>query len=156
MTEPQIAVGAHLLPHLRRARDVIDSEYTEQLDLDRLSAVAGLSKFHFLRCFTAAYGQTPAQYLTHRRIERAQDLLRATNLTVTEICGMVGYSSLGSFSSRFTELVGIGPKAYQDQYAATGAPMIPGCFLFMIGLQDRQLAASRTEEPDDSAIVEKP
>ncbi|SDS08418.1 helix-turn-helix domain-containing protein [Microlunatus soli] len=167
---PPTAVGSHLLPHLRRARDLIDSGYTERLDLDRLSAVAGLSKYHFLRCFTAAYGQTPAQYLTHRRIERAQDLLRATNLTVTEVCDLVGYSSLGSFSSRFTELVGVGPRAYQDRYAATGAPMIPGCFLFMIGLQDREPDRAEGVGPDrqrigaggqhvadgDSAIPEKP
>ncbi len=115
-----------LLPHLRRARDVADRNYAEPLDLAALAAAAGVSKYHFLRCFAAAYGETPMQYVTRRRIERATDLLRATNLTVTEVCGMVGYSSLGSFSQRFTELVGMTPTQYQR--TQTGA-RIPGCFV---------------------------
>ena len=72
-----------------------------------------MSKYHFLRCFAATYGVTPAVYVAERRIERAQDLLRATNLTVTEVCMMVGYSSLGSFSTKFHELVGMSPSAYR-------------------------------------------
>jgi AraC-like DNA-binding protein len=141
-----VPVAADLLPGLRAARDLMDREYARDLSLDEIAGVAGLSKYHFLRCFAATYGQTPRQYLTRRRIERAQDLLRATNLTVTEVCHLVGYESLGSFSSRFAELVGVGPSAYQAGYARTGAPMIPGCFLLMIGLQDRY----------GSAISEKP
>ena len=84
-----------------------------------------MSKYHFLRCFAATYGKTPALYLAERRIERAQDLLRATNLTVTEVCHLVGYASLGSFSSRFRELVGITPSAYQAEFAAAGRPADP-------------------------------
>ena len=114
-----------VLVHLRRARDHVDRHFTEPVDLDVVAAVAGLSKFHFHRLFTAVYGVTPARYLTQRRIERAQDLLRATNLTVTEICSAVGYSSLGSFSSRFSELVGETPSAFQRRYATSGAPRIP-------------------------------
>src|SRR6476646_9849149 len=95
----RVRVPEDLLVHLRRARDVVDRQYREPLDLDRLAAVAGLSKYHFLRCFSATYGKTPALYLAERRIERAQDLLRATNLTVTEVCFVVGYKSLGSFRS---------------------------------------------------------
>ena len=106
--------------HLRRARDHIDRHYAAPLDLDRLAAVAGVSKYHFVRCFEAAYGETPIRYLTRRRIERAQDLLRAANLTVTEICMLVGFASLGSFSSRFRELVGESPTAYRDRWAARG------------------------------------
>ena len=87
--------------HLRRARDLADRSYAEPLDLDALAAAAGVSKYHFLRCFTVTYGKTPALYLAERRIERAQDLLRATNLTVTEVCMLVVYTSVGSFSSRF-------------------------------------------------------
>ncbi len=102
-----MGVPVELLGHLRRARDVADRNYAEPLDLAGLAAAAGVSKYHFLRCFTAEYGETPMQYVTRRRIERATDLLRATNLTVTEVCGLVGYSSLGSFSQRFTELVGM-------------------------------------------------
>jgi transcriptional regulator GlxA family with amidase domain len=95
-----------LVVHLRRARDHADRHYPEPLGLEQLAAVAGLSKYHFQRLFRATYGRSPATYLTERRIERAQDLLRATNLTVTEVCHAVGFSSLGSFSSRFRELVG--------------------------------------------------
>lgn len=75
--------------------------------------MAALSKYHFHRLYTATYGRTPAAHLAERRIERAQDLLRSTNLTVTEICFAVGYASLGSFSSRFTEIVGESPTAFQ-------------------------------------------
>lgn len=127
----------YLLPHLRRARDLADRHYAESLNLDELAAAAGVSKFHFLRAFTAVYGITPAAYLTERRIERAQDYLRATNLTVTEICMMVGYSSLGSFSSKFRQLVGVTPSEYQAKFA-DGAPRIPGCYVFMHGLSDRK------------------
>ena len=95
-----------LLRHLRRARDHIDRHYAGPLDLDGLARVAGVSKSHFVRCFEATYGETPIRYLTRRRIERAQDLLRHANLTVTEICVGVGFASLGSFSSRFRLLVG--------------------------------------------------
>jgi AraC-like DNA-binding protein len=129
-------VPTDLLVHLRSARDLADRHYAERLDLRTLAAAAGISKYHFLRSFAAEYGQTPAQYLCHRRIERAQDLLRATNLTVTEICFLVGFSSLGSFSSKFRHLVGTSPSAYQARYAVTGAPRIPGCYVFMHGLSD--------------------
>ncbi|HYW87079.1 MAG TPA: helix-turn-helix transcriptional regulator [Chloroflexota bacterium] len=118
----------------------MDRNYAEPLDLEVLAAEAGVSKYHFLRCFAAAYGQTPAQYLCHRRIERAQDLLRATNLTITEVCNLVGFSSLGSFSSRFHELVGAWPSEYQARYAAHGNPRIPGCYISMHGLSDRRPA----------------
>jgi transcriptional regulator GlxA family with amidase domain len=132
------------MPSLRRALDLMDRNYAEPLDLDLLAAAAGASKYHFLRSFAATYGQTPAQYLCHRRIERAQDLLRATNLTVTEICNLVGFSSLGSFSSRFHELVGAWPSEYQARYAAQGNPRIPGCWIFMHGLSDRKPADAKS------------
>lgn len=95
-----------VLVHLRAARDHADRSFTEPLDLDALAAVARLSKFHFQRLFTATYGLSPAAYVSQRRIERAQDLLRATNLSVTEVCHAVGFTSLGSFSSRFRDVVG--------------------------------------------------
>jgi AraC-like DNA-binding protein len=125
-----------LLPRLRRARDHIDRYYATPLDLAGLARVAGVSKFHFARSFEAAYGETPIRYLTRRRIERAQDLLRAANLTVTEVCMMVGFASLGSFSSRFSALVGESPTAYRDRWAARGGPHVPGCYLFMRGPGD--------------------
>ncbi|HEU4515610.1 MAG TPA: AraC family transcriptional regulator [Nocardioidaceae bacterium] len=124
--------------HLRRARDHVDRHFAEPLDLDVLAGVAGISKYHFQRLFTATYGRSPAAYLSERRVERAQDLLRATNLTVTEVCHAVGFSSLGSFSSRFREVVGESPSAFQRRWAATGAPRIPGCYVFMWGLAERR------------------
>ncbi len=113
-----------VLVYLRRARDHIDRHYAEPLDLDTLAGIASLSKFHFLRLFKGTYGRTPVAYLSERRVERAQDLLRATGLTVTEVCHAVGFTSLGSFSSRFRELVGETPSEFQRRYAASGAPRI--------------------------------
>ncbi|MGO4360455.1 helix-turn-helix domain-containing protein [Terrabacter sp. 2TAF16] len=140
-----------VLVHLRRARDHADRHYAEPLDLDALAAEARLSKYHFLRLFRATYGVTPAGYVSRRRIERAQDLLRATNLTVTEVCHAVGFSSLGSFSSRFRTVVGQSPSEYQARYAATGAPHIPGCVLFMWGLAESAPAGSATQEKHEAA-----
>jgi AraC-like DNA-binding protein len=118
---------------LRRVRDHIDLRFAEPITLGELAALAGMSRFHLVRRFRAAYGETPIRYLSRRRIERAQDLLRYANLTVTEVCMTVGYSSLGSFSSRFSELVGESPQAYQRRWA-DGTPRIPGCYLFMRGV----------------------
>jgi AraC-like DNA-binding protein len=146
-------VPTPLLPHLRRARDLADRLYAEPLDLDVLAGAANVSKYHFARCFADTFGETPMRYLTRRRIERAQDLLRSANLTVTEVCMMVGFSSLGSFSSRFRELVGETPTQYRDRWAAQGGPHIPGCFLFMRGV-DRWPAeghhAGRRPVPEQS------
>ena len=123
-----------LVSHLRRARDLIDRQYAEPLDLDAMARTAGYSRYHFARAFRAAYGETPRAYLTRRRIERAQDLLRTANLTVTEICHLTGFSSLGSFSARFTELVGVPPTESRRRQAARGGPPpIPGCFLMAWG-----------------------
>ena len=137
---PGLRAPGDVLVHLRRARDHADQHYAEPLDLEALAEVAGLSKFHFQRLFRATYGATPAAYVSQRRVERAQDLLRATNLTVTEVCHGVGFSSLGSFSSRFREIVGESPSDFQRRYAE-GAPHIPGCFVFMWGLAERRSAS---------------
>jgi AraC-like DNA-binding protein len=145
------AVAMDLLPHLRRAHDHIDRHYASAIDLDELAGVAGVSKFHFARSFEAAYGLTPIRYLTLRRVERAQDLLRSANLTVTEICFLVGFSSLGSFSSLFTRLVGETPTAYRDRWAERGGPHVPGCYLFMHGpgqLMPGRAGAQSERRPD--------
>lgn len=144
------AARAHddVLVQLRAAREHADRHFAEPLDLAQLAAVARLSRFHFQRLFTATYGLSPAAYLSQRRVERAQDLLRATNLTVTEVCHAVGFTSLGSFSSRFREIVGETPSAFQARYAATGAPRIPGCHVFMRGLVETA--------PEWTARQEKP
>lgn len=121
--------STELLSRLRRARDVADRDYSQPLTLDEMARAAHLSKFHFAREFVAAYGETPRSYLTRRRIERAKDLLRTANLTVTEVCYLVGFSSPGSFSSRFRELVGASPNQYRA--AQPEVPPIPGCFVLM-------------------------
>jgi len=114
---------------LRRAHDRIDRDFADPLTLDDLARAANLSKFHFAREFARTYGETPKAYLTRRRIERAKDLLRAANLTITEICFLVGFESVGSFSSRFRNLVGMSPTEYRDSSDST--PPIPGCFVLM-------------------------
>ena len=114
------------LARLRRARDRMDRDYALPLDVPALARGAFMSPGHFQRSFRAAYGETPYGYLMTRRIERAKALLRRGDLSVTEVCFEVGCTSLGSFSSRFTELVGETPSAYRarshDDYVA-----VPGC-----------------------------
>ena len=118
---------------LRRVRDHIDRHSTSPLRLGDLAALAGINKFHLVRTFRQTYGETPMRYLSRRRIAHAQDLLRHANLTVTEICMLVGFSSLGSFSSRFTALVGESPVAYRNRWAGQ-SPVVPGCHVFMHGV----------------------
>jgi transcriptional regulator GlxA family with amidase domain len=111
---------------LRRARDLMDREYAQPLDVPALARVALMSPGHFSRSFRAAYGETPYGYLMTRRIERAKALLRRGDLSVTEVCVAVGCTSLGSFSSRFTELVGESPSSYRARSHDDGAA-IPAC-----------------------------
>jgi AraC-like DNA-binding protein len=101
------------LAHVRRARDLMDREYAQPLDVAAIARAALMSPAHFSRQFRAAYGETPYTYLMTRRIERAKALLRRGDLSVTEVCFEVGCTSLGSFSARFTELVGETPTAYK-------------------------------------------
>ncbi len=145
MSAPALRAPDDVLVHLRRARDHADRSYSQSVTLEELAAVACLSKYHFLRLFKSTYGVTPMEYVSQRRIERAQDLLRATNLTVTEVCMAVGFSSLGSFSTRFRGLVGENPSEFQQRYA-DGAPHIPGCFVFMWGLAERGISSSAIAE----------
>jgi AraC-like DNA-binding protein len=114
------------LAHLRRARDLMDREYSRPLDVAALARAALMSTAHFSRQFRAAYGETPYAYLMTRRIERAKALLRRGDMTVTEVCLSVGCTSLGSFSARFTELVGETPTAYRARDHAV-LRSVPGC-----------------------------
>lgn len=111
---------------LRRARDTMDRDYAQPLDVMALARVALMSPGHFSRSFKAAFGETPYSYLMTRRIERAKALLRRGDLSVTEVCFEVGCSSLGSFSARFAELVGESPSAYRARNHDTGST-IPPC-----------------------------
>ncbi|WP_420856940.1 helix-turn-helix domain-containing protein [Streptomyces chilikensis] len=113
------------LVRLRRARDTMDRDYAEPLDVPALAAVALMSPGHFSRSFRAAFGETPYSYLMTRRVERAKALLRRGDLSVTEVCFAVGCTSLGSFSSRFTELVGETPSAYRARDHSAGAAVPP-------------------------------
>jgi transcriptional regulator GlxA family with amidase domain len=106
---------------------MMDRDYAKPLDVPALARAALMSPGHFSRSFRAAFGETPYSYLMTRRIERAKALLRRGDLTVTEVCFEVGCSSLGSFSSRFTELVGESPSAYRGREHSHGAG-IPACF----------------------------
>ncbi|GGQ97368.1 helix-turn-helix transcriptional regulator [Streptomyces flaveolus] len=114
------------LVRLRRARDRMDRDYAEPLDVPALARDALMSPGHFSRSFRAAFGETPYSYLMTRRIERAKALLRRGDLTVTEVCFEVGCTSLGSFSSRFTELVGESPSVYRTRDHGPGAA-VPAC-----------------------------
>jgi AraC-like DNA-binding protein len=122
------AAAQHLrdLALLRRVRDRMDREYAQPLDVEALARGVNMSAGHLSRQFKLAYGESPYAYLMTRRIERAMALLRRGDLTVTEVCFEVGCSSLGTFSTRFTELVGVPPSAYRDQ-AASAAGEMPSC-----------------------------
>ncbi|SDJ28465.1 transcriptional regulator, AraC family [Frankineae bacterium MT45] len=121
------ATEQHLrdLAQLRRVRDRMDREYAQPLDVEALARGVHMSAGHLSREFRQAYGESPYSYLMTRRIERAMALLRLGELTVTEVCFAVGCSSLGTFSTRFTELVGMPPSAYRRQAAGLSGEMPP-------------------------------
>jgi AraC-like DNA-binding protein len=125
--KPNAASTQHVrdLARLRRVRDRIDREYAQPLDVEALARGAHMSAGHLSREFRLAYGESPYSYLMTRRIERAMALLRRGDLSVTEVCFAVGCSSLGTFSSRFTELVGMPPSTYRRNEASATAGMPP-------------------------------
>ena len=122
------AAAQHLsdLARLRRVRDRIDREYARPLDVEALARGANMSAGHLSREFKQAYGESPYSYLMTRRIERAMAMLRRGDLSVTDVCFAVGCSSLGTFSTRFTELVGVAPSVYRREAARSTAGM-PSC-----------------------------
>jgi AraC-like DNA-binding protein len=122
---PAAAQNLRDLALLRRVRDRIDREYAQPLDVEALARGAHMSPGHFSREFRRAYGESPYGYLMTRRIERAMALLRRGDLSVTEVCFAVGCASLGTFSTRFTELVGVPPGAYRRDAAGATAGMPP-------------------------------
>lgn len=134
------------LVRLRRARDRMDREYAQPLDVPTLARDALMSAGHFSRSFRAAYGETPYGYLMTRRIERAKALLRRGDLSVTDVCVEVGCTSLGSFSARFSELVGTSPSAYRAQQHDAGAA-VPACVAKVRTRPVRNGEASRDPVP---------
>jgi AraC-like DNA-binding protein len=140
------------LASLRAAMDIRDRAYAEPLDVDVIAHEAGYSRFHFIRAFRETYGRTPRDYLSHRRVERARELLRSANLTVTEVCMLVGFSSLGTFSARFKVEVGISPSEYRDREVRRGGPPpIPGCFVLMWSQPSAQSGRSDRALPSVSS-----
>src|ERR1700685_2353174 len=125
MTSRPAAQYLRDLARLRRVRDRIDREYAQPLDVEALARGAHMSAGHLSREFKLAYGESPYSYLMTRRIERAMALLRRGDLSVTEVCFAVGWSSLGTFSTRFTELAGMPPSTYRSQAARATAGMPP-------------------------------
>ncbi|WP_207945900.1 helix-turn-helix transcriptional regulator [Actinomadura sp. 7K534] len=138
-----------LLRRMRLARDTMDRDWAEPLDVAAVAAVAGYSRYHFVRLFRDVYGETPGAYLARRRIERAQDLLRNANLTVTEICMLVGFTSLGTFCTRFKEQVGMTPTEFRGRARTAGAAAIPGCFVLLWA------GGFRADGPGTGATIEK-
>ncbi len=132
MPNGAMSVDLDELRRLRRSRDRMDREYAEPLDVDALARTALMSPAHFSRRFREAYAETPYTYLMTRRIERAKALLRRGDLSVTDVCFAVGWTSLGSFSARFTELVGESPSTYR---ARNHGPLrvVPSCQTMLLG-----------------------
>ncbi len=124
-SRPAAAQRLRDLAGLRRVRDRIDREYAQPLDVEELARGAHMSAGHLSREFRLAYGESPYSYLMTRRIERAMALLRQGDLSVTEVCFAVGCSSLGTFSTRFAELVGVPPSTYRRLAAGATAGMPP-------------------------------
>ena len=125
-TRPAPAHHLRDLARLRRVRDRMDREYAQPLDVEALARSVYMSAGHLSREFRLAYGESPYSYLMTRRIERAMALLRRGDLSVTEVCFEVGCSSLGTFSTRFTELVGVPPSTYREKTARATAEL-PSC-----------------------------
>ena len=131
---------------LRRVRDRIDRDYAQPLDVEALARGAHMSAGHLSRQFKAAYGESPYSYLMTRRIERAMTLLRRGDLSVTDVCFAVGCSSLGTFSTRFTELVGMAPGAYR-RLAATDTAGLPACVAKQVTRPVRNREAAAGDPP---------
>lgn len=130
---------------MRRVRDRIDRDYPHPLDVEALAAAEHVSAGHLSREFRAAFGESPYSYLMTRRIERAMALLRRGDLSVTEVCFAVGCGSLGTFSTRFAELVGVSPSTYRRD--AIGAPELPSCVTKQVSRPVRNREARSPRPP---------
>jgi len=133
-TKRQVIPNDDLRARLWRARNFIDECYDQPLDLTQISKQACLSRYHFLRSFREAFDTTPRQYLIHRRIEKAKELLQKRSTSVTDICFEVGFQSLGSFSTLFHKSVGDAPVTYRRRQRES-LRKIHGCFISMYGLK---------------------
>jgi AraC-like DNA-binding protein len=145
-SSPEAAPHLRDLARLRRVRDRIDRDYAQPLDVEALARGVHMSAGHLSRQFRLAYGESPYSYLMTRRIERAMALLRRGDLSVTEVCFAVGCSSLGTFSTRFAELVGMPPSAYR-QLAAHPSAELPACVSKQVSrpIRNREARASQSQ-----------
>ena len=144
--KPDTAQRLRDLALLRRVRDRIDREYAQPLDVEALASGVNISAGHLSRQFRIAYGESPYSYLMTRRIERAMALLRRGDRTVTEVCFEVGCSSLGTFSTRFTELVGVPPSTYRRE-AALATDGMPSCVAKQVTrpIRNREASAAASD-----------
>jgi transcriptional regulator GlxA family with amidase domain len=133
------------LRRLRRARDQMDRDYAQPLDVQALARTALMSQAHFSRRFRETYAETPYSYLMTRRIERAKALLRRGDLSVTDVCFAVGWTSLGSFSARFTELVGEAPSTYRAR-DHDELRVMPTCLTMVLTRPRKDASQGRREE----------
>ncbi|MDG4666759.1 helix-turn-helix transcriptional regulator [Mycobacterium sp. 236(2023)] len=145
-SDPALAQRLRDLTLLRSVKDRIDREYAQPLNVDTLARSVNMSAGHLSRQFKTAYGESPYSYLMTRRIERAMALLRRGEMSVTEVCFAVGCSSLGTFSTRFTELVGVPPSVYR-KVACNDAAGIPSCMAKQVTRPIRNREASVAGPP---------
>jgi AraC-like DNA-binding protein len=125
--------------HLLRAKDLADARYAEPLDVDEMARAAGLSRAHFTREFSRAFGEPPHAYLLTRRLERAATLLRSTDRQIADICISVGLTSLGSFTTSFTRMFGVPPAAYRARFPpAADMALVPSCVVRAYGRPQRR------------------
>jgi AraC-like DNA-binding protein len=140
-------IHPELLSRLCRARDLLRNwEEDGPISVSTVARGSGLTRFHFIRLFKAMFGETPHQYHSRAQIERAKHLLILSNLSITDVCMAVGYSSLGSFSALFSRRVGMSPSEFQRRYRPGSAPerelpasLIPGCLSLMTGISERAI-----------------
>jgi AraC-like DNA-binding protein len=133
----EIYLSMNSLDPVRSARRLLDEHYNTPITIEQLSSKVALSPYYFIRLFRRIYRQTPHQYLVQQRIARAKELLRTTDLPITEICVAVGFESLGSFSALFRKLAGISPSAYRVNVQPTTTPAyIPLCACLLHGIDD--------------------
>ena len=149
-----------LLRRLCHSRDLLRNWEDQPLPVQAVAQRSGLTLFHFIRLFKALFGETPHQYRSREQVERAKQLLILTNLSVTDVCMEVGFSSLGSFSTLFSRRVGMSPSEFQRRHRPASAPqhqlppsLIPGCLCLMSGISDDEEQFSRRQSADETGSV---
>jgi len=152
-------IRLELLSRLCHARDLLRDWEDDPLSIAAVARVSGLTRFHFIRLFKAIFGETPHQYRSRAQIEKAKRLLILTDMSITDVCMAVGFSSLGSFSVLFSRRVGMSPSEFQRRYRSPSQPewqlpasLIPGCLLLMAGISEKE-QFSRSQPLDEADSV---